>query len=72
MSYRIVRNYLDRNIPARTIKRGLTLEEVQAYCGNPETSSSTATSKVARERTKRLGPWFDGYTDVEKRSKRRW
>lgn len=63
MSYKVVRMYQDSNIPRRTIERGLTLEEAQAHCKDPETSSSTATGKTARARTRRLGAWFDGYEE---------
>jgi len=45
----------------RTIKSGLTLEEAQAHCQDPDTSSRTATSAAARKRTRDRGPWFDGY-----------
>lgn len=62
MSYRIVRHYFRNG--KRVIRRGLTLEEAQAHCQDPETSSSTATGKVARARTKRVGPWFDGYEEA--------
>ncbi len=42
-TYTITR--LFRDSPNRTIvKRGLTLEEAQAHCSDPETSSSTCTS----------------------------
>lgn len=61
--YSIVRHYFSRWPNRRTIARGLTLAEAQAHCTDPETSSSTATSSAARARTRRLGPWFDGYTD---------
>jgi len=61
--YSIVRHYFAAGIMRRTIARGLTLAEAQAHCNDPETSSSTATSSTARARTRRLGPWFDGYTD---------
>ena len=61
MTYRIVRMYFRGG--RRVISRGLTLEEAQAHCSDPETSSSTATSAVARRRTNRLGPWFDGYEE---------
>ena len=47
----------------RTIKRGLTLEQAQAWCQNPETSSSTCTGRVAMARTARGGAWFDGYEE---------
>lgn len=56
--YKIVRFYMHRK---RTIETGLTLEEAQAHCHDPETSSRTATSAVAKRRTRQHGPWFDGY-----------
>lgn len=59
--YRIVRHYF--NGRPRTIARDLTLAEAQEHCRNPETSSKTATSSAARARTRRMGPWFDGYSD---------
>jgi len=61
--YSIVRHYFDAGIRRRTIATGLTLTEAQAHCNDPETSSSTATGKVGRARTRKVGPWFDGYTD---------
>lgn len=59
MTYKIVRLYF--NGRPRTIKRGLTLEQAQRHCSDPETSSSTCKGSVGRRRTKALGPWFDGY-----------
>lgn len=62
--YKILRFYRDQpGLSNRTIKRGLTLEEAQAHCHDPETSSKTATLARARRRTYRYGPWFDGYTE---------
>ncbi len=61
--YKIVRMY-NRNVPSRTIKTGLTLDQAQAHCSDPETSSSTATGSVARARTRRIGRWFDAYTET--------
>lgn len=61
-TYKIVRMY-EGDTPTRTIKRGLTLEQAQAHCNDPETSSSTATNSHAKARTRRLGRWFDGYTE---------
>jgi hypothetical protein len=46
----------------RKIASGLTLEEAQAHCKDPDTSSSTCTSSVGRRRTKNCGPWFDSYS----------
>jgi hypothetical protein len=57
MTYKIVRHYY--KMPRRTLIRGLTLEEAQAHCCDPETASNTATSAVARRRTRRYGAWFD-------------
>jgi hypothetical protein len=60
VSYRIVRFYQSEDIPRRTIKHGLTLEEAQAHCSDPETSWSTCTDQT---RTREFGPWFDGYEE---------
>lgn len=57
--YAVVRFYFRGG--RRTLATGLTLAQAQAHCGDPETSSSTATKYVGRKRTERLGPWFDGY-----------
>ncbi len=62
MSYHIVRMY-QGDQPSRVIERGLTLDEAQAHCADPETSSSTATGYRARKRTAARGPWFDGYEE---------
>lgn len=59
--YRIVRFYFSAAIRRRILAEGLTLAEAQAHCQDPETSSSTARGPVATARTRRLGPWFDGY-----------
>jgi hypothetical protein len=59
-TYKIIRFYFRGN--KRVVKRGLTLEEAQAHCRNPETSSRTCTSSAGRKRTRERGPWFDGYT----------
>ena len=61
--YKIVRMYFRDSVPSRTIERNLTLDEVQAHCGDPETSSQTCTGPAGRSRTKLLGPWFDGYEE---------
>ena len=61
-TYKIQRLFRDGK-PKRTIRTGLTLEEAQAHCSDPETSSSTATSATARARTRQYGPWFDSYTE---------
>ena len=59
--YKIVRGYFRDGKGKRTIERGLTLEEAQAYCKDPETSSKTCTNSAGKRRTKMYGPWFDGY-----------
>lgn len=60
--YKIVRVYF--NSRPRTLKKGLTLEEAQAHCSNPESSSSTCKGSKAKARTKRMGQWFDAYDDL--------
>ncbi len=62
--YKVVRMFFDyENHRRRTIKSGLTLEQAQAHCSNPETSSRTAKSAKARRYTRLHGPWFDGYEE---------
>jgi hypothetical protein len=46
------------------IKEGVTLEEAQEHCGDPETSSTTCTSEENRRYTEQHGAWFDGYTEA--------
>jgi hypothetical protein len=59
--YRIRRNFQRPEHRAVTIKTDLTLEEAQAHCQDPETSSSTYTLAKNKRITERKGPWFDGY-----------
>lgn len=61
MSYKIVRFYAHSN--NEVIATGLTLEEAQAHCEDPETSSTTCTMPDQVERTRKHGPWFDGYQE---------
>lgn len=57
--YKIVRMYFRGG--RRTIETGLTLEQAQAHCQDPETSSSTCKKAANVRRTREKGPWFDGY-----------
>jgi len=43
------------------VKDGLTLEQARKHCKDPQTSSRTATSEEAQERTKQFGPWFEAF-----------
>jgi hypothetical protein len=58
-TYKIVRFFRHRK---KTIKTGVTLEEAQAHCEDPESSYSTAKSPEAKRRIRERGAWFDGYT----------
>jgi hypothetical protein len=60
-TYNIKRMYFRSGVSNRIVARGLSLEEAQAHCKQPNTSSSTATSAIAYARTQKYGPWFDGY-----------
>ena len=62
-TYKIVRMFQRDGTAKRTIKTGLTLDEAQAHCRNPETSSSTAKLSKQVARTKTRGAWFDGYEE---------
>lgn len=58
-AYKIIRRGL--NGYRRQIKSGLTLEQAQEHCRDPETSSQTCTRADRKRITARIGPWFDGY-----------
>ena len=57
--YKIIRMFFEGG--QRTIKSGLTLEQAQNWCNDPETSSSTCTTKRKLNYTAVNGAWFDGY-----------
>jgi len=60
--YKIVRMFFNSDkFPSKAIHHGLTLEEAQAHCKDPETSSKTCTKSAGKRRTRVCGPWFDGY-----------
>ena len=61
-TYKVVRFYKDRE-RGRALLHHVTLEEAQKHCHDPETSSETCTKSINRRRTRRLGAWFDGYTE---------
>jgi hypothetical protein len=66
-TYKITRHFFNSDTH-QTIKRGLTLEQAQEHCRDPETSSATCTRHSNRHRTTLRGPWFDGYdVDHERR-----
>ena len=62
-TYKIVRMYMNERLGKRTIRTGLTLEEAQEHCRDPETSSRTAVKAPGVKRTEQCGPWFDGYDE---------
>jgi len=59
-TYKVIRFYASgRKV---ILKRGISLDDAQKHCNSPETSSKTATSRLAIRRTRMNGAWFDGYT----------
>jgi hypothetical protein len=62
-TYKIIRMYQDLAKTTEIIATGLTLQEAQDWCHDPETSSRTATSPEALNRTREYGEWFDGWTE---------
>lgn len=64
-TYDIVRFYFNRPGYAQVIKRNVSLHQARAHCSDPETSSSTARLADGLNRTRRYGPWFDGYRDAK-------
>jgi len=62
--YKVIRYYFNEEHEAALVAVGLTKEEAMAHCNDPETSSSTAKGPAAQAHTDRMGPWFDGWTDM--------
>ncbi|KKL82803.1 hypothetical protein LCGC14_1981090 [marine sediment metagenome] len=62
-TYKIVRRYINDLDRQDTIKSGLTLEQAQAHCSDPETSSKTCTTARMEAITLRNGWWFDTWTE---------
>lgn len=60
-TYKIVRFFQKGG--NEVVTKGLTLEQAQAHCNDPETSSTTATGEEAVRRTQERGAWFDGYRE---------
>ena len=57
--YKLVRCYFSGD--KIELDTGLTLEEAQEWCADPETSDRTCEGAVAKERSIARGPWFDAY-----------
>ena len=51
------------------VKAGLTLEEAQEHCANPDTSSQTTNRAEGARRTSNVGPWFDHYEPEARKDK---
>ena len=60
-TYCVTRHFMKGD--KEVILSGITLEEAQEHCKDPETSSSTCTTYEMRTLTEERGPWFDGYDE---------
>ena len=61
-TYRVVRNYFEGH-PSKVLARGKTLNQVQTWCSDPDTSSSGTISEAGKKHTEQYGAWFDGYEE---------
>ena len=61
-TYRIERIFKNGSRKA-ILARGLSEEQAQEWCRDPEGSSRTCTKRVNIQRTKRRGDWFECYTE---------
>jgi len=59
-TYKIIRFYQKLH-PKEVVKTGLSFEEAQEHCNDPETSSRTCEKPQNVARTEKMGEWFDGY-----------
>ncbi len=63
MGYKILRFFQNEKHPTQVLETGLTLEEVQVHCKDPESSSRTCEGSEGIARTEQYGTWFDGYDE---------
>jgi hypothetical protein len=63
--YKIVRFYANQEREELEDFFGITLEEAQKHCKDPETSSRTCKDPKNTTRTDNYGPWFDGYEEIK-------
>lgn len=62
-TFRVIRMYFSDDFATEVVLTGLTQAQAQAYCQDPQTSSSTCTSPEAVERTALRGAWFCGWEE---------
>lgn len=62
-TYRIVRYYQSGEPDRRGLPTGLSLEEAQERCRDPEGSSRTCNKREGHRRTAARGNWFEGYEE---------
>lgn len=60
-TYEIIRHYKNDSSKNKTMKKGLTRQEAQEWCKDPETSSRTAEEPENVKHTEENGEWFDGF-----------
>ena len=60
-TYRVIRFFEGRYREPFVLRKGLTKEAAQAWCADPETSSSTCTTPARRRYTRDNGRWFDSW-----------
>jgi hypothetical protein len=60
-TYKIIRKFQSDLVEDQELQGGLTLEQAQEHCSDPETSYRTCTSQEGKERTEQFGPWFDAF-----------
>jgi len=59
-TYKVVRHWF-KDYRTAVIERRLTLEEAQAHCRDPETSSRTCKPGTMKIVSPNGDKWFDGY-----------
>ena len=62
-TYKTVRMFFLDRYPDEVTRTGLTLEEAQEHCRDPETSSRTCASEAGLLRTISRSKWFEGYEE---------
>lgn len=56
--------FKDDHTPSRIVETGLSREQAEAICQDPDNNSKTTTTSEGKAVTRKYGEWFFGFTET--------